>query len=68
MKAILSALLLAAAATAAAPDQPGIRAVLAPANQRKAAPDFRLKDSSDRTVTLKDFRGKVVLLDFWGFW
>ena len=64
----VSALLLAAAAIASAADQSAIRARLQPANERKPAPDFRLKDSSDKTVTLKDFRGKVVLLDFWATW
>lgn len=29
------------------------------------APDFTLKDINGETVSLKDFRGKVVLLDFW---
>lgn len=32
------------------------------------APDFRLTDLSGRTVTLADYRGKVVLIDFWATW
>jgi peroxiredoxin len=63
-----SALLLALAAIAAAADQPTVRAVLQPANERKAAPDFALKDSSGSTVSLKNYRGKIVLLDFWATW
>ncbi|MDE0300103.1 MAG: redoxin domain-containing protein [Candidatus Poribacteria bacterium] len=31
----------------------------------KPSPDFTLKDIKGETVALKDFRGKVVLLDFW---
>ena len=31
----------------------------------KPAPDFTLKDINGETVSLKDFRGTVVLLDFW---
>jgi peroxiredoxin len=34
----------------------------------KAAPDFKLKDSSGATVQLSDYRGKVVLLNFWATW
>ena len=63
-----SALLLALAALAAPADQPAVRAVLQPANERKAAPDFALKDSSGSTVSLKNYRGKIVLLDFWATW
>lgn len=32
------------------------------------APEFRLTDLSGRTVTLADYKGKVVLLDFWATW
>ena len=32
------------------------------------APPFSLTDLSGRTVTLADYRGKVVLLDFWATW
>jgi cytochrome c biogenesis protein CcmG/thiol:disulfide interchange protein DsbE len=63
-----SALLLTLATIAAAADQPTVRAVLQPANERKAAPEFALKDSSGATVSLKNYQGKVVLLDFWATW
>jgi peroxiredoxin len=63
-----SALLLTLAGVATAADQPAARAPLQPANARKSAPDFALKDSSGKTESLKDYRGKVVLLDFWATW
>jgi hypothetical protein len=43
-----------------AADQPPGRAALRPVADRKTAPEFELKDSSGRTVMLKDYRGKVV--------
>jgi thiol-disulfide isomerase/thioredoxin len=42
-----------------------VRVVMQPTKDRKTAPNFVLKDGSGRTVTLRDYRGKVVLLDFW---
>jgi cytochrome c biogenesis protein CcmG, thiol:disulfide interchange protein DsbE len=32
-----------------------------------AAPDFTVQDS-DRTVALRDFRGKIIVLNFWATW
>lgn len=32
------------------------------------APDFTLPDVHDKKVSLSDFKGKVVLLDFWATW
>ncbi len=34
----------------------------------KPAPDFTLPDTSGKMVSLKDFRGKIVYIDFWGTW
>lgn len=33
-----------------------------------AAPDFSLRDPSGRMRSLREYRGQVVLLDFWGTW
>jgi peroxiredoxin len=32
------------------------------------APDFSLQDLGGKSITLSDFRGKVVLLNFWATW
>lgn len=34
----------------------------------KEAPDFELPDVNGKTVSLKSFRGKYVLVDFWASW
>ncbi len=33
-----------------------------------AAPDFEATDQDGSSYKLSDYRGKVVVLDFWGFW
>ena len=32
------------------------------------APVFTLRDTSNAEVSLKQFRGRIVLLDFWASW
>jgi peroxiredoxin len=39
-----------------------------PDNERHEAPDFSLKDSDGKVVHITDYKGKVVLLDFWATW
>ncbi len=34
----------------------------------KLVPDFSATDLDGKTISLKDYRGKVVLLDFWAVW
>ena len=45
-----------------------VKAAVKPENDRKTAPEFTLKDSNGQTVHLADYKGKVVLLDFWATW
>jgi thiol-disulfide isomerase/thioredoxin len=42
--------------------------VACPANAKAAKLTFTLKDVNDRDIRLSDFKGKVVLLDFWATW
>jgi len=44
--------------------EPSVKA----ADKRNVAADFSLKDVNGKTVRLSDYRGKVVLLDFWATW
>lgn len=48
--------------------QSSVHAVLKAADQRKAAPELKLEDSSGMPLTLKQYAGKIVLLDFWATW
>src|SRR5205823_2100118 len=38
------------------------------ANTARPAPGFTLKDLNGQSVNLDDYKGKVVLLDFWATW
>lgn len=53
---------------AACSKQEAPQAVAAATSSRKAAADFILKDSAGQAVRLSDYKGKVVLLDFWATW
>ena len=54
-----------ALASAAAPAQQGAHATLQPQATRTAAPAFQLPDTSGTNKQLSDYRGKIVLLNFW---
>ena len=52
---------------------PALSAAVAPAktdakSEKKLAPDFTLNDANGAKVNLADYRGKVVLLNFWATW
>jgi cytochrome c biogenesis protein CcmG/thiol:disulfide interchange protein DsbE len=34
----------------------------------QAAPDFQINDLEGKTHTLKDYRGKILLINFWATW
>lgn len=46
----------------------GVALGLAGCAKRKPVLDFALKDSAGQTVKLSDYRGKVVLVNFWATW
>jgi peroxiredoxin len=64
----ISALLLSLTALATAADQPGLRVALSAEKERKPAANFALQDATGATTKIEDYRGKVVLLDFWATW
>jgi peroxiredoxin len=37
-------------------------------SERKPAPDFSLEDEAGKTVKVSDFKGRVLLLNFWATW
>jgi len=41
---------------------------LQPMKEQSTTPDFTLVDSVGKKVALKDYRGKLVLLNFWASW
>jgi len=53
---------------ACGPRTPVRKAAVKEENTRNRAPEFALKDASGKVVRLSDYKGKVVLLDFWATW
>lgn len=49
-------------------DAPSSHSVASRPSKGSPAPDFRLMDMHGKAVSLSDFQGKVVLLNFWATW
>lgn len=64
--ALLTAVMAGACQTSGPARPP--EAVACPADAKKANFDFTLKDLAGRNVKLSDFKGRVLLLDFWATW
>src|SRR6202046_2471883 len=72
IRPISAAVALATAIFILCPSSPArLAAAPAPAgaaDSRKIAPGFTLDDSKGASVKLSDYKGRVVLLDFWATW
>ncbi len=57
-------LILTACSAGSSPPRSGVK----PESQRRQAPEFALRDADGKLARLSDYRGKVVLLNFWATW
>lgn len=46
----------------------GFRQSLPPVSEKRLAPDFELPDESGKLYRLSDYRGRLVVLNFWATW
>jgi cytochrome c biogenesis protein CcmG/thiol:disulfide interchange protein DsbE len=65
---LLGGALLALTGCSSALDEEPLEVNIKPLEQRQAAPNFELKDANGATVTPAEYRGKVVLVNFWATW
>jgi len=65
---ILSVVVAASLIALAGCSSSTVKAAVKADKDRKAAPDFALKDVDGKTVHISEYKGKVVLLDFWATW
>jgi len=68
MNKLVALALLIVAAVAGAADLPPLGHRMSPMSQPVAAPEFTLPDMDGENHALSDFRGKVVMLNFWATW
>jgi peroxiredoxin len=63
--AIMAVLAIITSLAWSSPSQNGSQVA---ADQSVVAPNWELKDVNDKTIHSSDFKGKVVILDFWATW
>ncbi len=68
MRTLPIALLLALALLSGCGEAPYVAPAVTPVGIGGTAPNLTQSDTAGKSVSLSDFRGKVVLLDFWATW
>lgn len=68
LRVAAAAIALTALGCGTAPAESAPTVSLKPGEKRNPAPDFILTDANGRKVKLSEFKGKVVLLNFWATW
>lgn len=66
--AVVAALSCAAMSCSSAAKVDAASAAVKPTKDRKTAPAFKLKDADGKVVQLSDYKGKMVVLNFWATW
>jgi len=67
-KVVVAVILGAIALVSACSSSESASASATAEKNRKPAPNFTLKDANGQSVSLADYKGKVVLLNFWATW
>jgi thiol-disulfide isomerase/thioredoxin len=68
MPSLVALIMLLAVSAAGAADLPPLGYKMNPVSPPLAAPDFTLPDLDGEARSLAEFRGKVVMLNFWATW